>query len=88
MIMQLKDCLEVSYYLPSKNSTFKAQTEIIAGNVCGYGATSGELYLSGCVSERFCVRNSGATSVVEGVGDHGCEYMTGRYSSYTWRGRT
>ncbi|MFP6776092.1 MAG: glutamate synthase large subunit [PS1 clade bacterium] len=62
---------------PPKNSTFKAQNEIIAGNVCGYGATSGELYLSGCVSERFCVRNSGATSVVEGVGDHGCEYMTG-----------
>ena len=62
---------------PPKNSTFEAQNEIIAGNVCGYGATSGELYLSGSVSERFCVRNSGATSVVEGVGDHGCEYMTG-----------
>jgi len=62
---------------PPKNSTFSAQNEIIAGNVCGYGATSGEMYLSGSVSERFCVRNSGATSVVEGVGDHGCEYMTG-----------
>ena len=62
---------------PPKDSTFEAQNEIIAGNVCGYGATSGEMYLSGSVSERFCVRNSGATSVVEGVGDHGCEYMTG-----------
>ncbi|MBE8189822.1 MAG: glutamate synthase subunit alpha, partial [Candidatus Thioglobus sp.] len=51
--------------------------EIIAGNVCGYGATAGEMYLSGCVAERFCVRNSGAIAVVEGVGDHGCEYMTG-----------
>ncbi len=62
---------------PPKNSTFNAEDEIIAGNVCGYGATGGELYLSGCVSERFCVRNSGATAVVEGIGDHGCEYMTG-----------
>ena len=62
---------------PPKNSTFNAEEEIIAGNVCGYGATGGELYLSGCVSERFCVRNSGAVAVVEGIGDHGCEYMTG-----------
>ncbi|KAA0449623.1 MAG: glutamate synthase large subunit, partial [Candidatus Thioglobus sp.] len=62
---------------PPKNSTFKAEEQIIAGNVCGYGATGGELYLSGCVSERFCVRNSGAIAVVEGIGDHGCEYMTG-----------
>ncbi len=62
---------------PPKNSTFKAATEIIAGNVCGYGATGGEIYLSGQVAERFCVRNSGAVAVVEGVGDHGCEYMTG-----------
>jgi glutamate synthase (NADPH/NADH) large chain len=62
---------------PPKNSTFNAEEEIIAGNVCGYGATGGELYLSGCVSERFCVRNSGAIAVVEGIGDHGCEYMTG-----------
>jgi glutamate synthase (NADPH/NADH) large chain len=62
---------------PPKNSTFKSEEEIIAGNVCGYGATGGELYLSGCVSERFCVRNSGAVAVVEGIGDHGCEYMTG-----------
>ncbi|NYT52738.1 MAG: glutamate synthase large subunit [Candidatus Vesicomyosocius endoextente] len=62
---------------PPKNSTFNAENEIIAGNVCGYGATAGEIYLSGCVSERFCVRNSGAIAVAEGVGDHGCEYMTG-----------
>ncbi|CAE7941523.1 gltB, partial [Symbiodinium sp. KB8] len=51
--------------------------QIIAGNVIGYGATGGEIYLRGIVGERFCVRNSGATAVVEGVGDHGCEYMTG-----------
>jgi len=62
---------------PPKNSTFITQNEIIAGNVCGYGATGGEMYLSGCVAERFCVRNSGLIAVVEGVGDHGCEYMTG-----------
>ncbi len=62
---------------PPKNASFNAEEQIIAGNVCGYGATSGELYLSGCVSERFCVRNSGAVAVVEGIGDHGCEYMTG-----------
>ena len=52
-------------------------SQIIAGNVIGYGATSGEIYLRGRVGERFCVRNSGASAVVEGVGDHGCEYMTG-----------
>jgi glutamate synthase (NADPH) large chain len=50
---------------------------VIAGNVLLYGATSGELYVRGIVGERFCVRNSGALAVVEGVGDHGCEYMTG-----------
>ena len=50
---------------------------MIAGNVIGYGATGGEIFLRGIVGERFCVRNSGATAVVEGVGDHGCEYMTG-----------
>ncbi len=54
-----------------------AEEHIIAGNVIGYGATSGEIYLRGRVGERFCVRNSGATAVVEGIGDHGCEYMTG-----------
>ncbi|MDN5766394.1 MAG: glutamate synthase large subunit [Humibacillus sp.] len=54
-----------------------AEKNVIAGNVIGYGATAGELYLRGLVGERFCVRNSGASAVVEGVGDHGCEYMTG-----------
>ena len=54
-----------------------AEENIIAGNVMLYGATGGEAYLRGVVGERFCVRNSGATAVVEGVGDHGCEYMTG-----------
>ncbi|MEY4175200.1 MAG: glutamate synthase large subunit, partial [Actinomycetota bacterium] len=56
---------------------FAAEENIIAGNVIGYGATGGEIFLRGVVGERFCVRNSGATAVVEGVGDHGCEYMTG-----------
>ena len=56
---------------------FRAGDNIIAGNVIGYGATAGELFLRGVVGERFCVRNSGATAVVEGVGDHACEYMTG-----------
>ncbi len=60
-----------------RSATFKSQDQIIAGNVIGYGATSGEIYLRGQVGERFCVRNSGATAVVEGVGDHACEYMTG-----------
>ncbi|NUR60630.1 MAG: glutamate synthase large subunit [Catenulispora sp.] len=54
-----------------------AATNVIAGNVIGYGATSGRIHLRGTVGERFCVRNSGATAVVEGVGDHACEYMTG-----------
>jgi glutamate synthase (NADPH/NADH) large chain len=52
---------------PPKDSTFSSQNEIIAGNVCGYGATGGELYLSGQVAERFCVRNSGLVAVVEGL---------------------
>ncbi|MDX6233669.1 MAG: glutamate synthase large chain, partial [Nocardioidaceae bacterium] len=56
---------------------FVAEENIIAGNVILYGATAGEAYLRGVVGERFCVRNSGATAVVEGIGDHGCEYMTG-----------
>ena len=56
---------------------FVAEENIIAGNVILYGATGGEAFLRGVVGERFCVRNSGATAVVEGVGDHGCEYMTG-----------
>jgi glutamate synthase (NADPH/NADH) large chain len=62
---------------PPPESPFAAETQIIAGNVIGYGATSGEIFLRGVVGERFCVRNSGATAVVEGTGDHGCEYMTG-----------
>ncbi|HEX4124061.1 MAG TPA: glutamate synthase large subunit [Tepidisphaeraceae bacterium] len=62
---------------PPKSATFAANKNIIAGNVIGYGAISGEIYLRGVVGERFCVRNSGASTVVEGVGDHGCEYMTG-----------
>ncbi len=56
---------------------FVAEENIIAGNVIGFGATAGEILLRGVVGERFCVRNSGAVAVVEGVGDHGCEYMTG-----------
>ena len=60
-----------------KKSTFKSHENIITGNVALYGATSGEAYINGIAGERFCVRNSGATAVVEGVGDHGCEYMTG-----------
>ncbi len=62
---------------PALTAPFAAERNIIAGNVIGYGATSGEIFLRGKVGERFCVRNSGATAVVEGVGDHGCEYMTG-----------
>jgi glutamate synthase (NADPH/NADH) large chain len=62
---------------PPESSPFVAEEQVIAGNVIAYGATSGEIYLRGIVGERFCVRNSGATAVVEGVGDHGCEYMTG-----------
>jgi glutamate synthase (ferredoxin) len=62
---------------PPRESTFVPEENIIAGNVVLYGATSGELYLRGIAGERFCVRNSGASAVVEGVGDHGCEYMTG-----------
>lgn len=62
---------------PSNKSKFKAEQNIIAGNALFYGATSGEAYIRGIVGERFCVRNSGAHVVVEGIGDHGCEYMTG-----------
>ena len=62
---------------PPRDAGFTAEAQIIAGNVIGFGATSGEIFLRGRVGERFCVRNSGATAVVEGVGDHGLEYMTG-----------
>ena len=62
---------------PHASSPLVAEENVISGNVVGYGATSGEIFIRGIVGERFCVRNSGATAVVEGVGDHGCEYMTG-----------
>ena len=62
---------------PPKGSKFKAAENIIVGNVALYGATSGKAFINGVAGERFCVRNSGANAVVEGVGDHGCEYMTG-----------
>ena len=62
---------------PDPASVLAAEHNVIAGNVIGYGATSGEMLLRGVVGERFCVRNSGATAVAEGTGDHGCEYMTG-----------
>jgi glutamate synthase (ferredoxin) len=62
---------------PPEGSIFKAEENIIAGNVAFYGATSGTAYIRGMAGERFCVRNSGVNAVVEGIGDHGCEYMTG-----------
>ena len=62
---------------PPQGVPFKAEENIIIGNVALYGATSGKAFINGIAGERFCVRNSGATAVVEGVGDHGCEYMTG-----------
>ena len=62
---------------PSPRATFVPEDNIIVGNVTLYGATSGEAYVRGVAGERFAVRNSGARAVVEGVGDHGCEYMTG-----------
>ena len=62
---------------PDEKAKLISNENVIAGNVIGYGATSGEIFIRGVAGERFCVRNSGATAVVEGVGDHGCEYMTG-----------
>src|SRR5690606_24328291 len=62
---------------PSRNVNFAAEDNIIVGNVAFYGATSGQAYINGKAGERFCVRNSGVEAVVEGIGDHGCEYMTG-----------
>jgi len=62
---------------PGRDAAFAAEENVVAGNVIGYGATSGEIFLRGQVGERFLVRNSGATAVVEGIGDHGLEYMTG-----------
>ncbi len=63
--------------MPPPGSVIVPEDNIIVGNVVLYGATSGEAYFRGIAGERFCVRNSGASAVVEGVGDHGCEYMTG-----------
>ena len=63
--------------MPSHESTFSGFRNVIAGNVCLFGATAGEAFVNGTSGERFCVRNSGATAVVEGLGNHGCEYMTG-----------
>jgi glutamate synthase (NADPH/NADH) large chain len=62
---------------PPRQSSFAAEDNILVGNVVLYGATSGEAFFRGIAAERFCVRNSGANTVVEGIGDHGCEYMTG-----------
>src|SRR5690349_10723348 len=62
---------------PSRAATFHAEEQVIVGNTVLYGATSGRAFFNGRAGERFAVRNSGATAVVEGVGDHGCEYMTG-----------
>ncbi|MCA9227272.1 MAG: glutamate synthase subunit alpha, partial [Planctomycetales bacterium] len=62
---------------PPKESTFRAEENILVGNVVLYGATAGRAFFRGRAAERFCVRNSGAWAVIEGVGDHGCEYMTG-----------
>ncbi len=62
---------------PPKQASFMPEENIIIGNVAFYGATSGEVFIRGKAGESFCVRNSGANVVVEGVGDHGCEYMTG-----------
>jgi glutamate synthase (NADPH/NADH) large chain len=62
---------------PPSTSRFRARDTVIMGNTCLYGATGGRLFAAGCAGERFAVRNSGATAVLEGLGDHGCEYMTG-----------
>lgn len=62
---------------PDEKARYAAEENIIVGNVALYGATSGQAYINGMAGERFCVRNSGAVAVVEGVGEHGCEYMTG-----------
>lgn len=69
-------------YCPPVRSNFDAEKNTIAGNTLLYGATDGEVYINGRVGERFAVRNSGVKAVVEGVGDHCCEYMTGGGSWY------
>ena len=63
--------------VPRKEAKFVPSENVIIGNVAFYGAIKGEAYIRGTAGERFCVRNSGMTAVVEGIGDHGCEYMTG-----------
>ena len=63
--------------VPPAGATFVAEENVLVGNVAFYGATAGEAFIRGVAGERFCVRNSGVTAVVEGIGDHGCEYMTG-----------
>ena len=67
---------ELTIY-PNKQAPFIAEDNIVVGNVCFYGATNGRAFIRGMAGERFCVRNSGVEAVVEGIGDHGCEYMTG-----------
>ena len=74
MCIRDSGCIAV---FPPRKSRLGESENVIAGNVALYGATSGSAFLAGTAGERFCVRNSGATAVVEGVGDHGCEYMTG-----------
>ena len=76
---------ELTIY-PNKRAPFVAEDNIVVGNVCFYGATGGKAYIRGVAGERFCVRNSGVAAVVEGIGDHGCEYMTG--GTVTVLGRT
>ena len=71
-------------FIRDKAATFKAEENILVGNVCLYGATSGRAFFRGVAGERFCVRNCGAYAVVEGVGDHGCEYMTERPGGDPW----
>ena len=77
MIMLGKVFQEEINNKPPSNSTIVPEDSMVIGNTVLYGAISGECYFNGIAGERFCVRNSGAISVVEGVGDHGCEYMTG-----------
>ncbi len=69
--------VDASSFIPPRTVALPSEDNILVGNVCLYGATSGEAFLRGRAAERFCVRNSGARAVVEGIGDHGCEYMTG-----------
>ena len=88
MITSEKDFPEENWsFVRHRATKFKAEDNIIIGNVALYGATSGKAFINGVAGERFCVRNSGATAVVEGVGDHGCEYMTGGRVVSAWKDR-